>query len=104
MLAFEGWQEGTHTGTPGLEFQIAWWLNPQNAQVRRGMANAVNMVIPSTVTIQGISYNVSIIAEHGFINFSTMTSITIPNSVSSIRNRAFLVVQNIFTISLPRIS
>ncbi len=48
-----------------------------------------NVVIPKTVTYNGKTYNVTSIGEYAFFDCSNLTSITIPNSVTSIGQCAF---------------
>ena len=48
-----------------------------------------DVVIPQTVTYNGKTYNVTSIGEYAFFDCSNLTSITIPNSVTSIGQSAF---------------
>ncbi len=48
-----------------------------------------SIVIPSTVTYEGVEYSVSSIGEYAFAFGSNLTSVTIPNSVTSIGKYAF---------------
>ena len=48
-----------------------------------------NVVIPSSVTIDGFSYTVTSIGNSAFSDCSGLTSVTIPESVTSIGNYAF---------------
>ena len=48
-----------------------------------------DVVIPSTVTSDGITYNVTGIGNGAFQNCYDLTSITIPEGVTSIGNSAF---------------
>ena len=47
------------------------------------------VIIPSTVTHEGMEYSVKIIGESAFDNCLELTSVTIPNSVNSIGSYAF---------------
>ena len=55
-----------------------------NANYCRG-----NVVIPESVTYNGITYRVTSIGSYAFIHCSYTTSVTIPNSVTSIGEHAF---------------
>ena len=47
------------------------------------------VVIPETVTVDGVVYSVTSLGEMCFQNCSGLTSITIPNSVTSLGERNF---------------
>jgi len=47
------------------------------------------IVIPASIVFEGITYSVTSIGDNAFFNGSGLTSVTIPNSVTSIGNEAF---------------
>ena len=64
--------------------------------------------IPSTVTYGGTTYNVDCIGNYAFTSCTNLTSVTIPNSVTSIGYSAFsfcsasYLLQNLFpSLCLP---
>ena len=51
--------------------------------------SAASLVIPTTVTNDGVTYTVKEIAQEAFYNNTTLTSISLPNTITAIRTRAF---------------
>ena len=60
-----------------------------------------DIVIPSTVTFEGIEYSVVGIGDKAFLSCSGLTSITIPNSVTSIGENAFSYCSGLTSITIP---
>ena len=71
-----------------------------------------DLVIPETVTYQGTTFNVTGIDEMAFCYYlngedwvltpcTTLTSVTIPNSVTSIKDRAFYDCRSLTSITIP---
>jgi hypothetical protein len=81
--------------TPGLYF---WPIDNETAySVSRGEISAATVVIPAM-------YNglpVTQIRAQGFMNYSTMTSIIIPDSVTSIGSSAFESCTGLTSITIP---
>ena len=61
-----------------------------------------SITIPSTVTYNGTTYNVTSIGEYAFDDCSGVTSITIPKSVKSIEWRAFHNCSSLNSIIIPK--
>ena len=59
------------------------------------------VVIPSSITVEGQEYPVASIGISAFYNCSSLTSITIPNSVTSIGWEAFSHCSGLTSITIP---
>ena len=69
---------------------IYYNLNGENATVTSGDNKYTgDVVIPSSIIYNEVSYGVTSIGETAFWSCSDLTSITIPNSVTSIGDDAF---------------
>lgn len=55
-----------------------------------------NVTIPSTVSHNGTTYDVTEIGEYAFCNCTDLTSITIPNSITVINRYAFYGCTNLY--------
>ena len=94
LVAFTGWELGTHDGTPNLRFQL---IAGTTTDVRVGRGNVTattfigDVVIPSTVEIDGTTYTVRGIASTalGFRDQTSLFGVTIPSTVTQIGFRAF---------------
>ena len=60
-----------------------------------------SVVIPSSVTYNGITYRVTSIGSSAFSFCSDLTSVTIPNNVTSIGGYAFLLCTSLSSITIP---
>ena len=59
------------------------------------------VVIPSSITSKGQKYTVSRIVANAFFDCEGLTSITIPNSVTSIENAAFAYCSGLTSVTIP---
>ena len=59
------------------------------------------VIIPSTVTHEGVEYTVNKIADNAFNDCGSLTSVTIPNSVTSIGNYAFSGCTVLTSVTIP---
>ena len=60
-----------------------------------------DITVPSSVTYEGKTYQVSAIGNRAFSDCSGLTSIIIPNSVTSIGRYAFYWCDNLTSVSIP---
>ena len=60
-----------------------------------------DVVIPSSVEHNNVTYSVTSIGEYAFKNCSGLTSVTIPNSVTSIGERAFYGCSGLTSVTIP---
>jgi hypothetical protein len=73
---------------------ILWYqLDPTEKVAKvihyKDTAYSGNIVIPTTIDYKGFTYDVTSIDEHAFSECVGLTSVTIPNSMTSIGNNAF---------------
>ena len=69
--------------------------------IRVGDVYSGNVIIPSKVTYNGETYNVTYIDECAFYHCSGLTSITIPNSVTTIERLAFNGCTSLTSLVIP---
>ena len=60
-----------------------------------------DVVIPSSVEHNNVTYSVTSIGNEAFNGCSGLTSVSIPNSVTSIRSRAFRGCHGLTSVSIP---
>ena len=82
------------------------YLDGNNVEVTNN--NSINaekysgeVIIPSTITYNRTTYNVTSIGSQAFWKCSSLSSITIPNSVTSIGNSAFSGCSSLTSITIP---
>ena len=60
-----------------------------------------DIIIPEAVVFKKVSYLVTSIDEHAFYNCKSLTSITIPDSVTRIKMGAFIFCSSLTSITIP---
>ncbi len=73
----------------------------RTAEVARNSSASGEIIIPSTVTYNSVSYSVTSIGDYAFEGCSGLTSITIPNSVTSIGDYAFMFCSGLTSVTIP---
>ena len=81
----------------GLEFTLNWWDEKSYSVSGIGTCTDVNIVIPSVYN----NLPVTRIGDMAFLNCDSLTSITIPNSVTTIDWYAFLDCDILIGITIP---
>ena len=73
----------------------------QTAEVAVNENASGEIIIPSSVTYNSVSYSVTSIGERAFYLCSGLTSVTIPNSVTSIGDGAFRSCTGLTSVTIP---
>ena len=85
----------------GLGYCITHKVEPYTVEVCWADENLVEVYLPTTVVIDGISYAVTGIGYNAFADCSSLTSITIPNSILYIGGTAFSGCSSLTSITIP---
>ena len=78
-------------------------LNATNktAEVARTISASGEIIIPSSVTYNSVTYSVTSIGDGAFEGCTGLTSVTIPNSVTSIGSYAFYNCSGLTSVTIP---
>lgn len=71
-----------------------------NAGISSITSNKKSVTVPSTITVNGIKYNVQVIRANAFAKATKATKVSIPASVKSIQKNAFKGAKNLKTVRL----
>ena len=94
-----------------LSAQTTFWIgdiqyeitstNPAEVEVNDANSSITTANIPSTVTYQETTYDVTAIGDSAFYDCRSLTTVTIPNSVTYIGDRAFKSCSSLTSVSIP---
>ena len=87
-----------------VEVDGIYYLIPKKnvAIVTRGdKAYSGDITIPSSIKVNDLEYTVKYIEESAFSNCSGLTSVTIPNSVTSIKGSTFEGCSSLTSVTIP---
>ena len=73
----------------------------QTAEVAMNSSASREIIIPSSVTYNSVTYSVTSIGEGAFMHCRGLTSVTIGNSVTSIGNSAFYGCSGLTSVTIP---
>lgn len=93
LHAYDAYIDGIYYNFSGNEATVTYNSRPAYS--------SSTVTIPETVIYNGTTYSVTAIGEEAFINCSSVTSVTIPNSMKSIGIRAFQNCTGLLSITIP---
>ena len=105
----EGWKQFKNIieiGGVGYEFEadgILYKIGVNNTvSVISGYnKNSGDVMIPEKVTFDGASYTMTVIGQSAFSGYKGLTSVAIPNSVTSIEEFAFIWCSGLTSLTIP---
>lgn len=75
--------------------------NPNVAYVKCARSNATTVKVPDTVTINGVTYKVTAIADKAFSGNSKLSKVTLGKNVTAIGKNAFKNCSKLKTVTIP---
>ena len=79
----------------------AYIPNLKIAKLTKGISDAKDVTIPSSISIDGISYQVTDIERSAFYGFNSLVNLTVSEGIKAIGYTAFKNCYNLKTVSLP---
>ena len=83
-----------------LQYEVTS-INPAKVEVYNANSSITTANIPSTVTYQETTYDITSIGAQAFRDCDNLTSVIIPNSVTSIGAQAFSFCSSLTSIDIP---
>jgi len=106
--AIEGWtmfkaiEEGDVLETKVGDLNYMYYTGSKTATVITGNYTSLTKVeIPQKVTINGTEYTVTAVAARAFYNCNRMTSLSLPEGLTTIGNSAFQYCHNLTSVVIP---
>ena len=99
LLCCVGTAKAEEVTIDGIKYDVI--TKAKQAKVINGGSYSGNIVIPSEITYNNVTYSVTSIGNNAFNGCSKLTSITIPNSVTSIGDNAFNGCSKLTSITIP---
>ena len=78
-----------HVEINGINYELVAKIKEATVKAKSNGEYSGKVVIPESVEHEGITYSVTSIGGYAFSGCSGLTSVTIPNSVTSIGRKAF---------------
>ena len=99
-VTFVGVLDDANTDDQGIEYTLD---DDSHTAIVSGHTNALKseIVIPSAISSNGVTYNVTSIGDYAFEDCTSLTSVTIPNSVTSIGTSAFRGCASLTSVTIP---
>ena len=79
----------------------AYVTGPRTATLMKGVTEATDLTIPSTITIGGVEYTVTDIEESAFVNATSIVNLTISGGIKTIGANAFKNCSYLTKVELP---
>ena len=98
LMCYVGTAKAVEVSIDGIKYDVI--TKAKQATVIKGNYSG-NIVIPSEITYNNVTYSVTSIGKSAFEGCYGLTSITIPNSVTSIGDRAFSYCSGLTSITIP---
>ena len=98
VFAYDAEIDGIYYNFSGDEATVTYLSNSSSVNAK---AYSGTVIIPQTVTYNGLTYSVTSIGDYAFYGCSGLPSITIPNSVTSIGGHSFEGCSGLTSVTIP---
>ena len=103
LLALLPLVASSQTGIAGIYYFLDSWSETKTAEVTSNPDKySGDIVIPSTVTYNDVTYSVNSIGNSAFSGCTELTSVTIPESVTEIKDYAFQGCSTLTTVTIGK--